>query len=115
MRLDEELDDALQRLPAWTPPADLCRQVVQHIQAHDLGWLMEDRRASAWAPLAGQGLVAAATAAAATWLVSWGVDPYLRLTAVATDALVMQPFPVVWTCAALSLVSAFFFTRRALA
>lgn len=126
MRLDEHIDDALRRLPLWAPPAAVSRRIASRVLASALDWPAPESRTRLWVGAAVEGGFAAGLACVAGWLVWEGaasaadparqaLDAYIRLLMAAAAQPVMQPLPLAWVCAALSLVTAFIFARRSLA
>ncbi len=105
MRLDEQLDETLRRLPAWDPPPDFATRVAAAARA-TVEWPVHESRARVWAGSLFQGLSAAALGTAVGVAVWASLDPYLRLMTAAADVAIMQPLAVSWTCAAFSLVTA---------
>lgn len=114
MRLDEQLDDALKRLPMWAPPAHFAARVASMARA-EVAWRRSESRTRVWARNAVHGAAAAGLGWAAGSGIWWMLDPYLRLMTVAADVMIKEPLAVSWTCAALSLLVAAVTTRRALA
>lgn len=114
MRLDEQLDAALKRLPMWAVPAHFAPRVASIARA-EVEWSRSESRTHVWARNAVHGTVAAGLGWAAGSAISWMLDPYLRLMTVAADVMIRAPLAVSWTCAALSLLVAAVTIRRALA
>ena len=100
----EDLEDALKRQPLWEPPAGFARAVVA--RALDGKYPRPAIEYPILAFLRGAELAVASAALlyAGAWIL-WRVTPLL------TGALVANETPVAWTCAALSLLSAMWFTR----
>lgn len=99
----EDLEETLKRQPLWEPPAGFARAVVARALAGHYPRVIEY---PILAFLRGSELavVSAALLYAGAWTL-WRVTPLL------TGALVANDTPVAWTCAALSLLSAMWFTR----
>ena len=114
MRLDEQIDDALKRFPAWEPPADLVPRVIA-LAGADAEPVVSEPRAQVWARNILHGMSMAGVALVAGWVVSWSVDPYLRMMTIAANLVIKQPVALSWACAAISLLVAAMTTRRALA
>jgi hypothetical protein len=108
MPIDDQIDDALGRLPVWTPPPAFTRRVTSRALSASLERPAVESRMRAWLRVAVQGACAAGIAYVASGL----VDDYLRLTTAAVQQMAMQPLSVAWTCAALSLVTAAYTCRN---
>jgi len=100
----EDLEEALKRQPLWEPPAGFARAVVARAQAGN------DPRPAIEYPIlaflrgAELAVASAALLYAGAWIL-WRVTPPLA------GVLVANAIPVAWTCAALSLLSAMWFTQ----
>jgi len=113
MPLDEQLDEALKRLPTWTPPARFAARVVAaagvEVRARPHPVLARE-----WGSYAASGAIAAGLAwalGAAGWPM---LDAYLRLMTTAAAAAMAEPLLASWMCGALSLTVAAVATRQAL-
>lgn len=110
MRLDEQLDDALRRLPMWAPPAHFVRRVAS-LARTEVQWSRSDVGVTVWVRHVLHGTAAAGLAWAAGLGIWWMLGPYLRLMTVAANVMITEPLAVSWTCAALSLATAFYTCR----
>ena len=113
MSLDDQLDDALRRLPVWTPPARFAGRVAAMAGA-EIRSARSESPPRVWARYAAYGTAVAAVGWAVGAGVWWMLESYLRLMTVAAEVMIMEPVAVSWTCAALSLLTAVVFARRAL-
>jgi hypothetical protein len=106
--LDARIDASLQRLPAWDPPADFARRTVAAA--------LRQRERSVFS--------ARTTAVDSTLTVLGnatliGAAGYAAIVAASTilpwESIAADPTDLVWTCLAVSLGVALWFTRQVLA
>lgn len=100
----EDLDDTLKREPLWEPPAGFASKVIARTTLSYPRPAGAHRAAFDFLRSAQRAALSAACAYSGAWIL-WRVTPLL------TDTLVANATPVAWTCTALSLLSATWFTR----
>jgi hypothetical protein len=122
LKFDDQLDEALRRMPAWIPPACFAKRVASRVATRDRSVdLMPHMRF--WISATLQGTLAAAIGYLGSTIVSWGatsvsaaarvaVDEYLHVVLPWSSA---QALSFAWMCAGLSLLIACMSTRRPLA
>jgi hypothetical protein len=114
MRLDEQLDDALRRLPSWERDPHFATRVSAAVCSRTESSAHEPS-IRLWVGSIVEGLAAASIAIVASGTAWWSVGPFLRIMSAAADVMVTQPVMLSWICALLSLIVAALTTRRALA
>jgi hypothetical protein len=119
VKFDDQLDEALRRLPAWTPPPYFAERMSRRVSIRDESQAMVPR-VRFWIGAILQGMVAAGIGFLASTVVSLGatslsgagraaVDEYLRVVLPSNNAL-----PLAWMCTGGALLVALMSTRRSL-